>query len=41
VKYRNPADPTQTWSGKGKRPNWLNEALTQGHKLEEFSLENQ
>ncbi|MDX1655331.1 MAG: H-NS histone family protein [Candidatus Competibacteraceae bacterium] len=41
VKYRNPADPTQTWSGKGKRPNWLNEALTKCHKLEEFSVENQ
>lgn len=22
-KYRNPADPTQTWTGRGKRPGWL------------------
>ena len=23
AKYRNPEDPTQTWSGRGKRPLWL------------------
>ena len=22
-KYRNPEDPTQTWTGRGKRPLWL------------------
>ena len=22
-KYRNPADPTQTWAGRGKRPVWI------------------
>lgn len=22
-KYRNPADPAQTWTGRGKRPAWL------------------
>jgi len=22
-KYRNPADPTQTWTGRGKRPVWI------------------
>ena len=26
-KYRNPENPTQTWSGRGKRPLWFNEAL--------------
>lgn len=26
-KYRNPADATQTWSGRGKRPAWFSEAL--------------
>lgn len=26
-KYRNPGDPTQTWSGRGKRPVWFTEAL--------------
>ena len=23
VKYRNPEDPTQTWSGRGRRPEWI------------------
>lgn len=35
-KYRNPGDPAQTWSGRGKRPKWLQVALDNGAKLEEF-----
>lgn len=23
AKYRNPANPEQTWTGRGKKPNWL------------------
>ena len=26
-KYRNPENTAQTWSGRGKRPVWFNEAL--------------
>ncbi|MGN2253205.1 H-NS family nucleoid-associated regulatory protein [Frateuria sp. GZRe12] len=26
-KYRNPENPAQTWSGRGKRPLWFSEAL--------------
>lgn len=26
AKYRNPKDPSQTWSGRGRRPNWMSEA---------------
>jgi len=26
-KYRNPDNASQTWSGRGKRPVWFNEAL--------------
>lgn len=25
-KYRNPNDPSQTWSGRGRTPKWLLEA---------------
>ncbi|MGN6092981.1 H-NS histone family protein [Luteibacter jiangsuensis] len=32
AKYRNPANPEQTWSGRGKRPNWFNDALKAGKK---------
>lgn len=35
-KYRNPKDPTQTWSGRGKRPKWLQEVLEKGGKLENY-----
>jgi DNA-binding protein H-NS len=31
-KYRNPALPEQTWSGRGKRPRWFNDALKAGKK---------
>lgn len=29
-KYCNPADSTQTWTGRGKRPRWFQAALTGG-----------
>jgi DNA-binding protein H-NS len=28
------------WSGKGKRPNWLREAIASGRSLEDFSMPN-
>lgn len=37
-KYRNPADPDQTWSGKGRRPDWLNALLDDGHDLESLRI---
>lgn len=37
VKYRNPADPTQTWTGRGRKPKWLVEALGKGAKMERFA----
>lgn len=32
--YANPADPSQTWSGRGRRPNWLQDYLKAGGDLE-------
>lgn len=29
-KYANPADASQTWTGRGKPPNWYREALAGG-----------
>jgi len=26
AKYRNPKDPSQTWTGRGRRPTWMIEA---------------
>lgn len=36
VKYRNPKDASQTWSGRGRQPNWLVAALKKGQKIESF-----
>lgn len=36
-RYRNPANPSETWAGRGKRPRWLVQALKGGRrKLSEF-----
>ena len=37
-KYINPANPSQTWSGRGKRPNWLVDELNKGKQLEDFRV---
>jgi DNA-binding protein H-NS len=37
-KYRNPADPTQTWSGRGKRPHWFHAALSSGKKEKDLLI---
>lgn len=37
-KYRNPNEPFETWSGRGKQPRWLAAALESGRKIEEFAI---
>ena len=37
-KYRNPANPGETWAGRGLKPRWLAAALKSGKKLEAFSV---
>lgn len=37
-KYANPADPSQTWSGRGRRPLWMKALLDQGRSAEEFLI---
>src|SRR4051794_29248279 len=32
-KYRNPQEPSETWSGRGKQPRWLAAALKTGHTI--------
>lgn len=39
VKFQNPNDPSQTWSGRGKRPRWLQEAIEQGAQLSQFAID--
>src|SRR5271166_3777228 len=37
-KYQNPAVPSETWSGRGKRPRWLVSALNAGGTIEDFEI---
>jgi DNA-binding protein H-NS len=37
-KYRNPANKSETWAGRGVRPRWLQAALKDGRKIEEFAI---
>ena len=37
-RYRNPDNASQTWSGRGKRPLWLNAALQAGKTLDELRV---
>jgi DNA-binding protein H-NS len=37
-KYRNPANPKDTWSGRGKQPLWLADQVKKGKKLEDFLI---
>lgn len=37
-KYANPADKSQTWTGKGRKPKWVNEALDAGKSLDDLKI---
>ena len=37
-RYRNPADSAQTWTGRGRQPRWIAEALASGRSLDEFKI---
>ena len=37
-KYRNPANPTETWAGRGQQPKWLAAYTAKGRKLDEFLI---
>ncbi|QBX99633.1 H-NS histone family protein [Rhodophyticola sp. CCM32] len=37
-KYANPADPSQTWTGRGRQPGWIKEALTSGKSLDTMAI---
>ncbi len=38
AKYRNPADSSQTWSGRGRQPGWIKNGLAKGKKLDDFAI---
>ena len=37
-KYANPEDPTMTWTGRGRKPRWVQEKLDAGKQLEDMLI---
>ena len=38
AKYRNPADPSQTWSGRGRQPAWYKDAIAKGKSAKSLEI---
>lgn len=38
AKYANPADPTDTWSGRGRKPRWMEAAIREGKSPEDLMI---
>lgn len=38
AKYANPENKSDTWTGRGRKPNWLVERMKKGAKLNEFAI---
>jgi DNA-binding protein H-NS len=39
LKFRNPQPPHETWSGRGRRPRWVNELLKAGRAMEDLRIQ--
>ncbi|WP_304615236.1 H-NS histone family protein [Paracoccus sp. (in: a-proteobacteria)] len=37
-KYANPQDPTMTWTGRGRKPRWVQESLESGKELDDLLI---
>jgi DNA-binding protein H-NS len=37
-KYARPGDPSVTWSGRGRRPRWVEDALKSGKSLDDLAI---
>lgn len=38
AKYRNPDAPSETWTGKGRKPKWVKDHLSEGKTLKDLEL---
>ena len=38
AKYANPANPSDTWSGRGRKPRWFEAALNEGRSPEDLAV---
>jgi DNA-binding protein H-NS len=37
-KYRNPGNPAESWTGRGRKPRWVQAALAEGQSLSDFAI---
>jgi DNA-binding protein H-NS len=37
-KYRHPENPEQTWTGRGRQPDWMKDALENGQSKDNFLI---
>ncbi|KUJ73772.1 transcriptional regulator [Ruegeria marisrubri] len=37
-KYRNPRNPEQTWTGRGRKPQWIHDALKNGADISDLEI---
>ena len=37
-KYMHPENPDMTWTGRGRKPKWIEEGLSSGKSLEDFLI---
>jgi DNA-binding protein H-NS len=38
-KFRNPEQPSETWTGRGRKPRWLTAQLKSGKQIDDFRIE--
>ena len=38
AKYANPDNRSETWTGRGRKPNWLVARMKKGGKLDDFAI---
>jgi len=38
AKYKNPENHSETWTGRGRKPNWLIARLSKGAKMADFEI---
>ena len=38
-KYKNPANPSETWAGRGKKPRWLTAQIKSGKQIDDFRID--
>ncbi|QPH54746.1 H-NS family nucleoid-associated regulatory protein [Pontivivens ytuae] len=37
-KYQHPENPSKTWSGRGRQPDWIKDGLASGKALDDFLI---